>query len=319
MQLTCLGWNSFFEQAWAQSANGLPPARVVTETRGFYQAWAADGIHSLQLAGSLKENRPVTGDWVAFDPQAARIEVLLPRRTKVSRKKAGRAFEEQVLAANVDVLLLVNGLDQDFSVRRLERYLLLAHESGARPVIVLNKSDLCANVEERVRLVRAVALEAPIVVMSAREATSVAQLHAYVHAGETAVVLGSSGVGKSTITNQLLGCARQATGQVRAHDHRGQHTTRTRQMFLLEQGWLLIDTPGIRELEPWASTESATYVFRDIYEAAANCRFRDCRHQSEPGCAVREAVSCDRLAAFHKLMEELAELERRMGKLGRRS
>jgi ribosome biogenesis GTPase len=313
MHLSRFGWNDFFAQAFAQCASGLVPARVATETRGFYQVWCESGSRSLQLAGTLKEARPVTGDWVAFDPEAERIDVLLPRRTKVSRKKAGRAFEEQVLAANVDVIFLVNGLDQDFSVRRLERYLLLAEESGARPVIVLNKADACDSVEERAAVVQAVALDVPVVVMSAKDPRSVAQLDAFLEQGQTAVVLGSSGVGKSTITNQLIGAVRQATQEVREHDSRGHHTTRTREMFLLEQGWLLIDTPGIRELEPWASSETASNVFRDIDEAAANCRFRDCRHHTEPDCAVKETIPSARLAAFHKLREELAELERRTG------
>ncbi|MBL8234386.1 MAG: ribosome small subunit-dependent GTPase A, partial [Bryobacterales bacterium] len=228
-----------------------------------------------------------------------------------------KAFEEQVLAANVDVLFLVNGLDQDFSIRRLERYLLVARECGGRPVIILNKVDRCDNAPERVKLARAVALDVPVVVMSAKDSVSVSQLDAFLEQGETAVVLGSSGVGKSTITNQLIGMARQATREVREHDSRGHHTTRTREMFLLDQGWLLIDTPGIRELEPWASADTTSDVFRDIDEAAANCRFRDCRHDSEPGCAVKAAIPSERLAAFHKLKEELAELERRTAILPR--
>lgn len=313
MDLSRLGWNDFFAQAFARCAPGLLPARVATETRGFYQVWSEGGVRALQLAGTLKESRPVTGDWVVFDPQVERIDALLPRRTKVSRKKAGKAFEEQVLAANVDVLFLVNGLDQDFSVRRLERYLLLANESGASPVIILNKADTCDSVDEHAALVQAVALDVPVVVMSAMDPQSVAQLDHFMRHGQTAVVLGSSGVGKSTITNQLIGMARQATKEVREHDSRGHHTTRTREMFLLDQGWLLIDTPGIRELEPWASSETTSNVFRDIDEAAANCRFRDCRHTTEPDCAVKEAIPSERLAAFHKLREELDQLQRRTG------
>lgn len=311
MVLSQLGWNEHFAQAFARCSAGLLPGRVTTETRGFYQVWGEDGSRAVQLAGTLKEARPVTGDWVAFDPVVRRIDALLERRTKVSRKRAGRAHEEQVLAANVDVAFLVSGLDQDFNVRRIERYLYVVNEGGASAVIVLNKLDLCDDAPEKMEQVKAMAPNVPIVVTSALEPDSVAQLNAYMTPGQTAVVLGSSGAGKSTITNRLVGGEPQATNIVREHDSRGHHTTRTREMFLLDAGWLLIDTPGVRELEPWVATLAAGDVFADIEELARDCRFTDCAHMSEPGCAVREKIAPERLAGFCRMRDELAEAARR--------
>lgn len=315
MSLALWGWNEYFAEAFVADGMGGEPARVVSESSGKYHLACSGGEVSASLKGSVGE-RPVTGDWVAYDAAAGTIRGLLPRRTKVSRKKAGRAAVEQVLAANVDVLFLVTALDGDFNIRRLERYLILAHESGASPVVVLNKCDLAADPIARLRELDAVTGGlVPALLLSALDEVSVAQLHRHMEPGQTAALLGSSGVGKSTIVNRLLRRERQATREVRAGDSRGRHTTSTRELFPLDAGWLLIDTPGLRELAPWASPEAVAAAFPELQELAAQCRFRDCGHQGEPGCAVALAVEAGRLSAsrlesFRKLQGELRRLER---------
>ncbi|MBL8212544.1 MAG: ribosome small subunit-dependent GTPase A [Bryobacterales bacterium] len=302
------GWSPFFSES-LRAYPGCRSARVASETRGLYQLWTATGPTTLTLKGAWPQDHPVTGDWVAISDN--RIEALLPRRTKVSRKKAGRAVEEQVLAANIDIILLVTGLDHDYNLRRIERYLLLAAESRADPVIVLNKADLCDDPVSRLQEIDRLAPNVPAVLLSAIDPGSVAQLHRYIDPGQTAVLLGSSGVGKSTIVNALLHRQAQPTQPVREGDDRGRHTTTGRQLFLLPQGWLLLDTPGLRELEPWATPESTDAVFADIAEAAANCHYRDCRHNAEPGCAVRDTINPARLASYHKLQRELQAQRRK--------
>lgn len=302
------GWSPFFSES-LRAYPGCRPARVASETRGLYHLWTAAGPTTLTLKGSWPHDHPVTGDWVAISD--SRIEALLPRRTKVSRKKAGRACEEQILAANIDIILLVAGLDHDYNLRRMERYLLLAAESGAGPVIVLNKADLCDDPVGRLQEIDRLAPNVPAVLLRAIDAGSVAQLHRYIEPGQTAVLLGSSGVGKSTIVNALLQRDAQPTQRVREGDERGRHTTTGRQLFQLPQGWLLLDTPGLRELEPWATQESANEVFADIVAAATRCHYRDCRHQAEPGCAVREAIDPARLASYRKLQREMQAQQRK--------
>lgn len=313
LDVSSFGWNGDLADALAAAGTDLECGRVALAVHNVCRVWTAAGVRDAVLSGALLDapahERPVTGDWVAIEPETARIRAVLSRRTCVSRKKAGKACEEQVLAANVDVLFIVMGLDGDFNIRRLERYLVLAAESGASPVVVLNKSDLCGDLAARMREVDRVT-HAPIAAMAAVERGSVSQLHRYVEPGQTAALLGSSGVGKSTIVNMLLGESRQATLPVREGDSRGRHTTTARELFLLPEGWLLLDTPGMRELEVWTdSGPAATAAFADIGELAARCRFRDCRHTGEPGCAVAEAVAqgrldVARLGSYHKLERE---------------
>ncbi len=311
MDLTTLGWSDFFLSSLA-ACDGLDAARVASENRGHYLVWSARGVQEARLPRDAAA--PVTGDWVGVDG-GGMIRALLPRRTKVSRKRAGRAWQEQVLAANVDVLFLVSGLDGDFNPRRLERYLIVAEESGARPVVVLNKSDLCDDPLQPLQALDRVAPGVPVVLTCALDAAAAGQLHRFVDTGETAVLLGSSGAGKSTLVNSLLGEQRQPVQVVRESDGRGQHTTTGRQLFLLPQGWLLIDTPGLREVEPWASAETTGAVFADVRDIAQQCRFRDCSHGGEPGCAVAAALASGeldegRFASFLKLRREMGHLER---------
>jgi len=271
---------------------------------------------------------PAVGDWVALGPDngpgaQAVITAVLPRRSAfvrsaadATRRSAGNLVDEQVLAANVDVAFLVAGLDHDFNLRRLERYLAVAWSSGVRPVIVLNKADVALDLDDRLLAVESIAPAVPIVVLSALTGDHLADLPPYLAAGQTAVVLGSSGVGKSTLVNALLGVERQATAAVREDDSRGRHTTTHRELFELPGGALLIDTPGIRALEVAGADEGMAAAFDDIAELALGCRFTDCRHEGEPGCAVRSAIddgrlTSDRLASHQKLERELAHAERK--------
>jgi ribosome biogenesis GTPase len=243
----------------------------------------------------------------------ARIVAVLPRQTAFVRKQAGAVTRVQVIASNIDVLFIVCGLDGDFNSRRVERYLLPARESGAQPVIVLNKADLSADAQAAAAIIGPIASGAPVVVTSALAEQGLEALQQYVSAGKTAAFVGSSGAGKSTIVNRLLGEDHQRVREVRESDSRGRHTTVRRELFLAPEGWLLMDTPGLRELQLWDSSESVDAAFDDIAALAAQCRFRDCRHAGEPGCAVATAgIDEARLANYAKMQRELAHLERRL-------
>ncbi len=240
------------------------------------------------------------------------IEAVLQRETAITRRQPGKGMAEQVLAANLDVLFVVAGMDHDFNPRRLERYLMLAREGGVRPVLVLNKADLHEDPSRVVREATELAGGCPVLSMSAKAGWGVAELQAYVSVGETAALAGSSGVGKSTMLNCLLGVDRQATQSVREHDSRGMHTTSSRELFLLPQGWLLMDLPGIRELQLVSGVETVQEVFDDVDLAAESCRFRNCRHEGEPGCGVAGVIPAGRLAAYLKLKKEVAFAERQV-------
>jgi ribosome biogenesis GTPase len=334
-----LGWDAGWDQAFEPfAAGGRRPARVVAvhketaivrgDLGGDRPAMVSGRFRYEALAAS---DFPAVGDWVvleATDPgagadDAAVIAAVLPRRAAfvrsaadASRRTAGNLADEQVIAANVDIAFLVAGLDGDFNLRRLERYLAVAWSSGVTPVIVLNKADIARELEERLVAVASIAPGVPVVVLSALTGDHVADLLPYLGHGHTSVVLGSSGVGKSTLVNTLLGEQRQATSDVRDDDSRGRHTTTHRELFGLPGGALLIDTPGIRSLEVAGADEGVDTAFDDISELALGCRFSDCRHDGEPGCAVRRAIAdttlgADRLASYRKLERELAHAERR--------
>ena len=328
MNLEEIGWDSFFAGHFEPYARqGLAPGRVVLQHNRVYELYTEAGEASAEIAGRLKylaagsRDLPAVGDWVALRMLAgergkAVIEDVLPRRSKFSRRAAGRETEEQVVAANVDTLFLVMGLDHDYNLRRVERYLIMARESGARAVVVLNKADVVEDAAEKVREVERVALGVPVYLLSAKQGLGLEQLAPYTGPGQTVSLVGSSGVGKSTIINRLLGRERQRTGEVRAGDDRGRHTTTHRELMMLPTGGLIIDTPGMRELQLLVADRSLQETFEEIEELGAQCRFRDCGHAAEPGCAVREALGrgeldAARYANYRKMQQEMAELDAR--------
>jgi len=316
MSLERFGWNSHFEREFARvGETDTEPGRVALADRERFLVWTPSGEAEAAASGRLRhrsEDWPVVGDWVALE-HGCRIAHVVPRRTAFSRKQPGAVTRQQVIAANIDVLLVVCGLDGDFNPRRIERYLLLAWESGARPVVVLNKADVCTDVAAAADGVEEIASGAPVVTISAREGWGLTALAEHLRPSLTAAFAGSSGAGKSTLVNRLLGREQQAVQDVRASDSRGRHTTVRRELFLAPNGWLLIDTPGLRELQLWGSSDSADGAFSDIATLAAGCRFRDCRHQGEPGCAVAAAgIDEARLANYAKLQRELAHLDRKV-------
>jgi ribosome biogenesis GTPase / thiamine phosphate phosphatase len=304
--------------------------RVALEHKRMYRVWTEHGEILCEVSGKFnfealnREDYPAVGDWVILksriDEGKGTIYSVLPRFSKFSRKSAGRTAEEQIVAANVDTVFLVNSLNDDLNLRRIERYLLLTWESGANPVIVLSKADLCNNIKGKLAEVEAIAFGGvPVIVISAELRSGIEQLEAYLQPGKTIALLGSSGVGKSTLTNLLLGDEKQAVKEIREGDDKGRHTTTHRELVLLPNGGVLIDTPGMREIQLWESAAGLNETFSDIEELGELCRFRDCKHKDEPGCAVLEAIeegilAAGRLTSYNKLQKELAYIERKADK-----
>jgi len=300
MTLDALGWSERRQTEFAShSAAGLAPGRVVAEHRSHFQVAtnslevAAGTSGRLRKGAALRSDLPGVGDFVgvrlATGDGPATIEVVMPRTSALVREAAGER-RPQLLAANIDIVFIVTAPDGDFNLPRIERYLALVRESGAAPIIVLNKSDLAKDLAEMTGQISVIAPDVPIQAVSARERVGVRELESHFDGNRTIVLVGSSGVGKSTLTNQLLGREAQATQEVRDHDSRGRHTTTHRQLFVRPQGGSIIDTPGIRGVELWDTGKGAGNDFEDIEGLATQCKFRNCRHVSEPGCAVRAAV-----------------------------
>jgi len=325
MNLEDFGWNSFFEDHCANNQNdNLVPARVSFQGRGMYRLISGVGEVWAEISGALRhdsldsEDLPACGDWVLADNPMGLdrtvIRFLLPRRTSFSRKQAGTAMERQVIAANIDTVCLVSGLDADFNPRRIERYLAIAYESGSRPVIVLNKADICLEVPARIAEALSLAPGVPVLAVSATAGFGVEGIMNYIGRGQTIAFLGSSGVGKSSIVNRLLGRSAQEVRETDPYTGRGLHTTSARQLLLLPFGGLIMDTPGMRELQLWSVDAGLDTGFEDIKALAEGCRFRDCSHQSEPGCRVQAAVlqgelDARRLANYFKLRKEACYIE----------
>lgn len=327
MNLIVLGWNEAYQNAFEEFKNqGYVPGRVFAEYKNFYKVLYEGGELLAEISGKLlhgtelQQDFPAVGDWVAISPRPKEnrgtIHYLLPRKSKFSRKVAGTNTREQIIAANIDTVFIVNSMNNDFNPRRIERYLLLAWESGANPVIVLSKSDLCENLEEIRAEAEAIALGVPVHAVSTYMASGIEELKQYFKEGKTVALLGSSGVGKSSIINYFLGEEMMKVQELRGDGQKGKHTSTHREMFVLPEGGLIIDTPGMREIQLWDANEGLSEAFEDIESVAASCFFKNCKHEGEPGCNVREAIEngiieVERLESYKKLEKELYYLEKK--------
>ncbi|EMY70833.1 ribosome small subunit-dependent GTPase A [Leptospira vanthielii] len=327
MQLSDLGWNSFFEQNFEKyKTQGLSAMRIIRENREKYIACCELGEFSCEISGKFrfdtdsKSEFPAVGDWVVTsvipNEMKAIIHALLPRKSVFSRKVAGQITDEQVIAANIDIVFIITGLDLNYNLRRIERFLSIAWESKALPVILLNKADLCPEAELRKTEVESVAIGVDVYTLSATQNIGIDILNQYIQRGKTIAFLGSSGVGKSTIINSLLGMEHLKMNEVSELGSRGRHTTTYRELIVLPSGGMVIDTPGMRELQVWGDEEGLKYVFDDIEKLSLNCRYRNCSHENEPDCAVQNAISNGsldpkRLESFLKLKKEFKYLENR--------
>jgi len=321
MDLKQLGWKNFFEEEFKKfESKGCEIGRVAIENKHAYTLFTEKGVIDAILPGKLlyksaeAANLPKVGDWVVFrtveKDEKAVIETLLPRYRKIARKIPGKENQEQVLAANVDTAFLVQSFDQGVNLRKLDRYLVMVHEGGVRPVVILNKVDIAKGSDKTIRLVKQTIGETPLLVVSARNNIGIDEVKKYIPAGETVVFLGPSGVGKSSLINAVYGEEIQATIEVRESDAKGRHTTTWREMIILPDGGLVIDTPGMREFQVWAVGEGIQEAFPEIFEIGRNCKFRDCSHTVEKGCAVLAAVesgkiSPERHQSYIKLRNEI--------------
>lgn len=325
--LAPLGWSSFFASSFESLADpSLVPARVAAEHRDAHAVLTGTAELRADVAGRLRhaapgrEHLPAVGDWVALDARPAEgratIRHVLARRGALVRKTAGTRTDAQVVAANLDVVFVVTSANLDFNSSRLARYLTAVWESGAQPVVLVAKADLVDDAGALVDEAAAAAPGAPVHAVSSVDRRGLDELASYLAPGRTAAFVGSSGVGKSTLVNRLLGEDRLAVQAVRAHDDRGMHTTTHRQLIVLPSGALVVDTPGMRELMPWDAADGLADAFGDVAEIAGSCRFRDCRHAAEPGCAVRAAIEDgslprERLEQWEALAREIAFQERK--------
>jgi len=329
VDLTTLGWSEFFEVNFKSYAEqGYTCGRVALEHKNLFRVYTQHGEVLAEISGKLRHEAmsrsdlPAVGDWVVIRarPEGDRVMIhaVLPRRTSFARKIAGSRTEEQIVGANVDTLFLLTSLNQDFSLRRIERYLIIAWESGANPIIILSKSDLCDRVADLINEVQSVARGVPIHAISVVTGSGLQDIAQYFKHGQTVALLGSSGVGKSTLINYLAGVDHLKVQTVREHDDRGRHTTTHRELVLLPTGGLVLDTPGMRELQLWEG--DLQFVFDDIEALAGRCYFSDCQHQDEPRCVVREAlaagtIDAERYESYEKLQKELKYQARRKDKL----
>lgn len=331
MNFRKIGWNEVLESQFEEfKANGYVAGRVFIEHKSMYRVYTEAGDILAEISGKMRheaidgKDYPAVGDWVIVEPwnneQKGTIHGILPRKSKFSRKVAGDNTREQILASNVDTVFLVNALNKDFNMRRIERYLVLAWESGSSPVIILSKADLCEDIEEKVNDVSKFAIGVPIHVVSSIKGEGVDGLKKYLGEGKTVALLGSSGAGKSTLINELAGYELQKTGDIRDGDDKGKHTTTHRELMMLPTGGLIIDTPGMRELQMWDGGQGISETFEDIEQLSKQCKFKDCNHRKEPGCAIKDALTQgtlneERFQSYIKLQKEIQYFERKQNQV----
>nr|WP_172373883.1 ribosome small subunit-dependent GTPase A [Sporosarcina jiandibaonis] len=322
------GWNNAHEINWEEINNEkCVPGRVTLEHKKMYRVittqgeWLSVCSGSMQYEATERRDFPAVGDWVAVEKMPGEergiIHTILPRTSLFSRKVAGMTIAEQIIAVNIDIVFLVMSMNNDFNARRLERYLVAAYDSGATPVIVLTKKDVCDNPSFYIEEAQSIALGAEIFAVSNVTGEGIDELTALLENNKTAALLGSSGVGKSSLTNAILGSEMMAVQGIREDDDKGRHTTTHRELVKIPTGGILIDTPGMREFQLWDNNESLDSGFKDINDLSNQCKFNDCQHNNEPGCAVQDALSTgelaeDRYSSYLKLQKELAFLERKM-------
>lgn len=328
-KLESYGWNSLHEKHFTEKTKELKavhyvPGRVTLEHKRMYRVvtetgeWLSVCSGSMEYAATERRDFPAVGDWVVVEKMPGEergiIHAILPRTSLFSRKVAGTAIEEQLIATNVDFAFLVMSMNKDFNARRLERYLVATYDSGAVPVVVLTKKDISEDPAYYTEEARTIALGANVYQVSSVTREGIDQLQALCKDGKTAALLGSSGVGKSSLTNALLNDEKMSVQDIRQDDDKGRHTTTHRELFTLPSGGIIIDTPGMREFQLWDNNESLDSGFVDIESLAANCKFNDCQHNQEPGCAVQNALSTgdltdERYASYLKLQKELLYIE----------
>lgn len=336
MDLQQLGWDDFFQDRYQEyQKKGLLPARIIAQQKGQYQVYCVEGELPAQLAGKfsyhnpLQKQYPAVGDWVVVrlvkNYQRVIIQGVLERKNYFSRKlpiSGGRKLnkgiidggitEEQVIAANIDTVFIISSLDNDFNLRRIERYLTLVYNSGTLPVIVLNKLDLCKIAEDYIQQVKEIAFGVPVYPISVTQKQGLELFASYLDFGKTVAFIGSSGVGKSTLTNYFLGVERQKTKVLSEATGKGRHTTTCRELIILPSGGMVIDTPGMKEIQLWGGEEEVKRNFEDVINLAKLCKFNDCRHDTEPGCAVNQALTDGRLSRerYESYLKQMAEIER---------
>ena len=325
--LKLYGWNEYFEAFFSEFASdGYSPARIAVEHRNYYLVYSESGELTAEKSGKLfyasdtVKDLPAVGDWVVIKPikneKKAIISAVLPRRTKFSRKKAGIVTEEQIIAANVDTAFIISSLNQDLNLRRIDRYLALARDNDIKPVIILSKADLCEDMYEKLVEVENYFTGTDAHVVSALKGAGMDNLYQYFEGNKTIAVLGSSGVGKSTLINTLLNRKKMTVSDIGLYKDKGRHTTTHRELVLVPGGGLIIDTPGMREIQLWEGAEGLSELFDDIEKLTLECKFTDCKHESEPGCAVKEAInsgeiSVERFKSYRKLLNEISYFTRK--------
>ena len=327
MELLDIGWNKSIEDNYQKlGIDNLLLGRVIFHSGKQYKIITTTGELIANISSSVinsiknKSELPSVGDWVCLKKidefRPYNIVKIIPRINKLSRKVAGDKSEEQIIASNIDIVFIMTSVDDDFNIRRLERYLAMSNQINSKPIIIINKIDKCNNFEKYIKETEQIFQNTSIIYISAKEGKNIQDVNKHIEKGKTIILLGSSGVGKSTLINQILGYSRQKVGKIREKDSKGRHITTNRELIILPKGGILIDNPGLREIQLWSSEEGIIKTFQDIDELSRQCRFRDCIHDSEPGCAIKQAVesgqlSQERLDNYKKLLREQEYLNQR--------